>query len=434
MIRDINPAEFGLKPNEFKESIDKAKAAIIGFPVSQNNLYKLYAFVLNCIENLYLKLKVELSSSDEKERFDRIESNLNNILFEVHKKGIRINSTNLKKHIEQINIELYDVKNKLQLEYGIFSLHDYKNIQKRLCEEFSWFKDINVNSKEFWKAIKFQRSNSNLVNLLYLEKKLTKNKTILTRLGSLDSEFIHPDFDYFGTVTGRILVFSPSIQQLNKKYRDIIVPNSDMELIYIDYSQFEAGILAFEAKEFKLIEMYNSNDIYTEISNKLGNENVPRDLSKKLFFAYCYGMSKEKIKKYSGKNLDLFFNEFPNLEIFENKIKEEFLKDGFIETRLGNRRFKSIDNIDNQNEGWLISQKIQGLASLILKEVILEINKKNREIEFLLPMHDAVLYQVPKDRIKELKPLIVDTFKEILKRYCPELNPKVTDTPFFEII
>lgn len=68
------------------------------------------------------------------------------------------------------------------------------------------------------------------------------------------------------------------------RYRCIIIPEKDKEFIYIDYCQFEAGILAHEANDDKLIKMYNTSDIYTQISNKLGEENVSRDLAKKTIF------------------------------------------------------------------------------------------------------------------------------------------------------
>lgn len=432
MINELNPDYLRLKSIDFYNNIEKAKAVFLGINSEEINVTKIYSFMLECIEKIYIDLKDELSLSHEKERFEKIECQLNNILFETYRKGIQVDTNKIRQHIQQVNVDLYEVKNKLQLEYGIFSLYDYDNIQKRISTEFAWFKDIKINSKEFWDVISLQRDNSKLVNLLYLQRKLTKDKTILTRIGSLDTSFINPLLDYFGTITGRILATSPSLQQLNKKYRDIIVPKSDMELVYIDYSQFEAGILAFEANEPKLIEMYNNNDIYTEISVKLGVEAVPRHLAKKLFFCYCYGMSKENILKYSGKNLDLFFKEFSNLEIFEKQIMEQFLSNGFVETSLGNRRHLSLNNVKREKEGWLISQRIQGIASLILKEVILQIYNKNKEIEFLLPMHDAVLYQVPKNKIEQLTQEIKDSFINVFKQHCPTLNPKVSDKPFHE--
>ncbi|WP_177730103.1 DNA polymerase [Flavobacterium inviolabile] len=432
LMSGLNPNDYGLSINEFQKKVEKAKAVVLGINSGEINVMTVYSFMLDCIENIYIGIKNELLESPEKERFERIESKLNNILFECYNNGIRIDSKKTKKYIEQVNIELYEVKNRLQLEFGVFSLYDYENIQSKIVKDFPWFKEIKVNSKEFWDAIKLQKNNSKFINLLYLEKKLTKDKTILMRIGALDVGYINPLLDYFGTITGRILATSPSLQQLNKKYRDIIIPKSEMELVYIDYSQFEAGILAFEAKDLKLIEMYNNKDIYNEISNKLGNETVPRDLAKKIFFCYCYGMSKENILKYSGKNLDLFFKEFPNLEIFETTIFEKFKRDGFIETTLGNRRYKSLINSENRTEGWLISQRIQGTASLILKDVIIEIYLKSKEVEFLLPMHDAVLYQVPKSKVVELTQLIEDSFKSVFKKYCPSLEPKVSNKSFCE--
>ncbi|NDP21450.1 MAG: hypothetical protein GZ091_10265 [Paludibacter sp.] len=432
MINEIKPEEIGFDAIKLKEKIESAKAVFLGVVPNDFNASTIYSFLLDCIEIIYVNLKKELSISNEKERFIQIEVKLNNVLFTAQKSGINIDVQKVKQYIQEINIDLYAVKNKLQLKFGVFSMYDYDNIRTKLITDFPWFKDIKLNSKEFWKAIKLQRNNSEFIELLYLERKHTKNKTILTRIGSLDIDNVNPMLDYMGTITGRILADSPSLQQLNKVYRDIIIPRAEMELVYIDYCQFEAGILAFEADEGKLIEMYNKSDIYTEISNKLGTKNVSRDFAKKLFFSYCYGMSKENILKYSGKNLDLFFKEFPNLTNYENAILKIFLDDGFVETTLGNRRYKSLNNVENKKEGWLISQKIQGKASLILKEVILQVYNKNKEIEFLLPMHDAILYQVPQSKIDVLTKEIEDTFKSVLKRHCPSLDPKISIKPFHE--
>lgn len=434
MINEIKPEEIGIESIKLKEKIENAKAVFLGVVPNDFNASTIYSFLLDCIEIIYVNLIKELSTSHEKERFTEIEVKLNNILFSAYKSGgIRIDVQKVKQHIQEINVELYAVKNKLQLKFGVFSMYDYDNIKTKLIADFPWFKDIKLNSKEFWKAVKLQRSNSEFIELLYLERKFTKNKTILTRIGSLDIDNVNPILDYMGTITGRILADTPSLQQLNKTYRDIIIPKAEMELVYIDYCQFEAGIIAFEADEVKLVEMYNNSDIYKEISNKLGADNVSRDLAKKLFFSYCYGMSKENILKYSGKNLDLFFREFPNLEIYENQILKTFLHDGFLETTLGNRRYKSLSNVENKKEGWLISQKIQGKASLVLKEVILQVYNQNKEIEFLLPMHDAILYQVPQSKIEVLTKEIEETFKSVLKKHCPSLEPKVSIKPFHEL-
>lgn len=431
-MNELNPADLELNKSTLQVSIENAKAVILGIHSHDINVAKVYSFILNCIELIYAELIKELSLSSEKDRFMNVERKLNNVLFEAHKRGIRIDSKKVRGYIEHLNFEIYKIKNRLQLEFGIFSLHDYDNIYLKVQNEFPIFKDIIVDTRDFWDAVKLQADNSELLSLLYLQKKLTKNKDILARIGSLDTEYIKPYFNYFGTVTGRILVNSPALQQTNRKYRDIIIPNADMELIYVDYTQFEAGILASEANEIKLIQMYNDKDIYIEISNKLGSDIVSRELAKKMFFCYCYGMSKENIRMYTGKNIDLFFGEFPDLETFEAHVGEQFLNSGYVETSSGNRRYKSLNNVNNQKEGWLISQRIQGLASLIIKEVILDIFTNQKDIEFLLPMHDAILYRVPKDKVDELTRCIEDAYMSILKKYCPSLNPKVLKKAFFE--
>ncbi|KAF2082089.1 DNA polymerase [Flavobacterium sharifuzzamanii] len=430
MIQKLNPEDFKMKKSEFEQSVNNAKAVFMGLNSKETPVNKTYPFLLECIEKIYLNLKSELSTSNEKERYEKVESKMNNVLFEASRRGIRINIDIVKKHIENINIKLYETKNKLQLQYGIFSLNDYENIKANLSKENRYFEELKVNSKKFWKAIKLTREKSELIELLYLERKYTTNKTILTRIGSLDKNYVNPLFEGLGTITGRIIVNSPSLQQLHKDYRDVIIPEQDKELIYIDYCQFEAGILAHEADDEKLIQMYNTNDIYTEISKKLGDTVVSRDLAKKLFFSYCYGMSKENILAFSGHDLNIFFNEFASLEIYEKGVLENFLRDGYVDTILGNRRYKSLKNVENIKENWIISQRIQGVASLILKDVILSVYNSGKDIEFLLPMHDAILYQIPKDKIEDYTKFIIERFEFELKKYFNKLTPKASIKKF----
>lgn len=52
-----------------------------------------------------------------------------------------------------------------------------------------------------------------------------------------------PQYKGFGSATGRIMMREPALQNLKREYRKFLM-DPDKEYIYIDYSQFEAGILA----------------------------------------------------------------------------------------------------------------------------------------------------------------------------------------------
>ncbi|MFV0142564.1 DNA polymerase [Empedobacter falsenii] len=421
-LSSLDYSEFNISEDDFKKRVLEAKDFYQGSNKKDLEIGSQIAFLLNVIEKLYIQVNEKLTNSIEHDRYRNVEKKLNNILFETSKKGILFDSEKVKKHIEEVEIELYKFRNKLQLEYGIFSKYDYDNLRSNLINIIPV--DLKINSKEFWKYLKFKRKEHELFEVLLTERKLAKNKTILTRIGSLDINTIYPYFDYFGTITSRILVTSPSLQQLNKKYRDIIIPDIGKSLLYFDYSQFEAGLLACQADDINLIKMYDS-DIYDGIVLSIGEDKISRDEAKQIFYSYCYGGERE------NGNTE-FFKQFPNLVIYENLVRKEFEANGYIDTEIGNRRYKTLGVENLKEEKWLISQKIQGLASLIIKKVILDVNEKFPNADFLLPMHDAILYQVSIEELEQSKIKIEEIFKAAMKEYCPKLNPKVTLKDFYE--
>ena len=80
---------------------------------------------------------------------------------------------------------------------------------------------------------------------------------------------------------------------------------------------------------------------------------------------------------------------------------------------------------------FVLSQIIQGTASYILKEAILDV-MKDKEIEFLIPMHDAKKKQVPTSKKKKKKDFIEKCFIENYILICPEINAQVDFKPFDE--
>ncbi len=394
---------------------------------SEGETIALLEYLLQLLEDIYIDLKSNLKTTLEHERYLSIEKPIKTILLESAKNGISIDTEGLNDLIVSINNDLYETRNKLQIEYGIFSSSDHKNIYNQLKKLN--FTDIYeaIGKQDYRKELKLNKANNDLVKLLNDEIKHNTNKTILSRIGTTQSNSypkkVNLSFSNLGTITGRILVTTPSLQQLSKKYRDIIVPEKDKVLIYADYSQFEALILACEANDSSLIDLISNGDIYEELSSSIYGDKKHREESKILFYQFCYGS--KKVKK-----LGKFFKKFPKIESTKKEMETKFMEDHFIETILGNKRYGKKDLI--KSPSWLLSQRIQGNSALILKKAILLVNQKDSEIEFLLPMHDAVLYQAPKAKVKEKKALIEACFKDAFKYYYNDVDAKVSFKKFTE--
>jgi len=192
-----------------------------------------------------------------------------------------------------------------------------------------------------------------------------------------------------------------------------------------------------------MMELYNSEDIYTNFSEYIFGTKALRKEAKVLFLSYLYGMSNKKLinsidnvikNKGLTKNTSAtdFFSKFKNLEEFKNLESAKAIELAYIQSETTLRR-----NIRKTQAGkgkksetrFVLSQLIQGTASYILKKSILDVSK-DIEIEFLIPMHDAVLYQVPSDKLEEKKKFIEKCFIENFLRLCPDINATVDFKPF----
>lgn len=255
---------------------------------------------------------------------------------------------------------------------------------------------------------------------------------------------IYPEFQVHGTVTSRVLVSDPFIQQLRRKYRRVVGSDTGRSLAYMDYAQFEPGILAFLSGDEGLIQAYNQGDMYEALSVSLYGSAEHRPLSKRIFLAYSYGMTPERIARLLlgatgsveergvlvGK-IDEFFAAYPGLVQFREKMHRILLSEGFVSSLLGNRRWRTSEGpLTHKEMRWAVNQPVQATASLLFKEALIQLDQSLGHEAILLPMHDAVLLQLPSDRRDELVEEARRIMSEAYTRRCPSIRPHVTVEDF----
>lgn len=384
----------------------------------------------------------KLEEIQEKERFINIELPVFHIMLNRQYLGIKYDEEKLIKVIKDIESDYYRKLKKLNFEYGI----DENNLSNNRVFELIKEKEkidfteyaLYSNNNDY---INLLTENSVLANLIVDIKRLKNDRNALLKFGSLDEDRVYPIFDTHGSVTSRIFILDPLIQYIRKSSREVISPDIGKKFIYVDYRQFEPGILASLSEDIALIEMYNSHDIYSSLSNAIFGNGDNRKICKKLFLAYSFGMTKEGMLKFLKLNTDLidlenkvesFFGQFARIEEFKEELYLELYSNSRIASDFGNYRYRKFEGeLKSEEKRWCLSQKIQGTASLILKNVILSIKNNYNEIDILIPMHDALLMQVEEDKFDIYKSKIEDIFMEEYKLICPSINPKVSFEPFF---
>lgn len=384
-----------------------------GFELNFDN----FKLVLQHLAVLYLKL-IEKDIS-EKNRFEDVEIIINNLIHERQLKGVRINKEIAEKKCVAIDKEIYRIKNILQLQYNIFAPENEKEQKKYLKSKgYTIFESLLYTFKT--------RRNEDLIcehfyNLLRNKQDLESLLYVISRWGG--EQRTYPRYLGFGTITSRIILREPSLQNLRKVNRDVIVPDLGMRLLYIDYSQFEAGILASLSDDENMIALYNT-DIYKDLASNVLDDESKRDDAKIIFYRYMYG----------DKTLDLkaksYFHKFKKLENFRKIIALEILQNKKIGTLNGNFRCPK----DGDDEViWSLSHKIQATASLIYKSALMRVyNNFFRGVEFLIPMHDGTLYQIDEIEYDKIRKEVENIYIEEFKKACPKINPRVRSSELFQ--
>src|SRR5690606_4831766 len=334
---------------------------------------------------------------------------INKIIYSRQYRGININPDIAKQKCVEIEKEIYRIKNILQLEYNIFSPHN-ENTQLKYLQS----KKYNV-IKSFQYSFKVRRNQDIICNYFY---DLLRNQNDLDSLIYMLShwggkDLTYPSFLGFGTISSRIVMRQPALQNLRRQNRIVIIPDDGKKFLYVDYVQFEAGILASMSDDDKLINLYNS-DIYEDIADKLLGDRSKRSDAKVIFYRFMYGDNtlEQKAKTY--------FSNFSKLITFKNNIENEITQKTRIGTLEGNYRI-SLD----KETSWSLSHVIQSNASLIYKKALIRVKQEILEIQFLIPMHDGTLYQVRNEKYDEISKRVENIYIEEFKKFCPKLNPRV---------
>ena len=396
--------------------------------------------LLLAFEKSYEDLKNELIIKNESKRFFEIESRIYNVFIKTNLRGILINHTKLNSRIKKLKTDYFKSIKELELKHG-FSSHEINYSMKWSdisghCQLKGLEEDFDYN---FWNTVELVMENDRFLELLHKAKTSYSDYNELLKYKLDKYNRIYPEYEIVGTVTSRILIKKPGIQYIKKANRDIFIPNDNSIFIYADFDQFEPGILASYSKDPKFTELYNEKDIYTELSNIIFGTSEKRKVAKIIFLSFIYGMKKEKIqelvKQISDEKASIdclkFFNIFKQLERWKDALVKDSEQKGYSSSCYGNSRYLAKKGTSTSREKrWIPNQFIQGTASYILKKSILELYETYPNVGFLIPMHDALLIEIPKCKETEIKKKISSIFINNYEQTCPGIKGNISFEKF----
>lgn len=287
-----------------------------------------------------------------------------------------------------------------------------------------------------------------LVNhVLFMRDKIKKVQVLQTRVDS-DGRF-RTSINIAGTDTGRFSssfsefgVSGGNLQNVEEALRRVFIADKGMKFAYIDKEQAESRAVGaicwnlFRAHAY--LDACESGDLHTSVC-RMAWKNVPwtgdlkldrpladepfyrqhsrRHMSKVLGHGTNYEGQPYTMRQHTKVALDvieefqqLYFEAFPELPAWHQRVKDILWTDGFLINLLGRRRrfFGRRNEADTQRKA--IAYDPQGSVADILNRDMLEVWRLGI-VQLMLQIHDAILIQYPEEKEDELIPQVLNAMR-----------------------
>lgn len=385
----------------------------------------------NALHRRWIELLEQARLDGELDRAMGIEVPVFNELTSCVVHGIRVDEAKLREHKRMVDVDYYLSLKRFAEKHGFpYEVPRDDLVVERL--ESHGFDMSGVSLDYILRLLPMEDGfGDDLIEL----RRVFASRAIISRL-SVGAGRIFPIVDSQATVTSRIYYRDPAIQGLPSYYRDVIIPDRGMELSYVDYDQFEVGVMAALSADPQMLHLYSSGDLYLEVARGLFGGDEKRGVAKRLFLSYAYGMKQKALVDAafalgaSRRNAKQFFSEFKVFEGWKDSVNAEFKKSGRIGTSMGNYlRRELTGDLSPKERRSSVSQVVQGTAALIFKKAILKVSKLPM-VRIKVPMHDALLVQHP---IGYNRGLLVDTFVSAMtEHFDGAIDGKASIEPFFK--
>ena len=353
-----------------------------------------YMLFSHKLADYFDELCVLASEAGELERFYSLELPVFHALTISACIGIRVNNEIVRSHKDNLKLNYYrQLKLFAEKHEVLYELPCEGDIREKLSKLGYKIQDYTLDF-----LIDFLPSRDDYTDNLRGLQKTNKSYRVFNSISS-SASILRPIVESHWTSTSRIYHKSPSIQNISKKYRNIFVPDEGMSLCYVDYDQFEVGIMAALSSDLRMKDIYENRDAYKDFAVQVFNDEGMREKAKVMFLSYTYGMSLDNIissvKELNGnaKIARDYFSAFTVFEDWKESIYQGFLKNGKISTISGNYLYRVVDKeLTEKEKRTSVNHVIQGSATYIFKRALLELSKVN-DVRILIPMHDAVMFQ-----------------------------------------
>ena len=248
---------------------------------------------------------------------------------------------------------------------------------------------------------------------------------------------LYSTFRLAGTATGRLSsggaegAAGINLQQIPRdpQYKRLIQARPGYTLAELDYSQIELRVAAHLSGDSRMLDIYRTGgDIHTTTAKAVTGKQLigksDRTKAKAVNFGFLYGMGVASFRDYARDSYGVeltedeaadyrerFFELYSGLPKWHKRVKEEALRNGYVETLFG--RIRYLDGIrywSGSRKGAALRQavntSVQSVASdmMILALGLIDrliVNSDKYDAKIIATVHDSVLLEINKDGAEE---------------------------------
>ncbi len=422
-------------------------------------------FFQSKIKNVNEDIKKFQSNSTLFQIYKDVDFPMLKILAEMEYEGISVSKDKMKKLSKSLSLKLKKLENKcFEITKKEFNLNSPKQLSEIFFNELKYpiIKKTPKGAPSTDASVLEELSKTHdlpkhILKFRELEKIRSTYVDGLIPEVSNDSK-IHTHYNLFGTTTGRLSSEKPNLQnipnktELGQEIRDFFVAKPSMKFILSDYSQIELRVLAHLSQDSEMIKILNdeSADIHSETAARIFNEPIDnvnsemRRKAKEVNFGLIYGMEafglakSLNISQKEAKTLiDAYFDQFPKVKGFLDKVVKDAEKNTYTTTLIGRKRYireLSSSNFQLKAMGKRIAMNapIQGTASDIMKIAMIKVKSnlhKFNNTNLLLQIHDEIVVESSNKDIEKVSKMVSDNMKNAMKLDVPlYVNTKVNNS------
>jgi DNA polymerase I len=237
---------------------------------------------------------------------------------------------------------------------------------------------------------------------------------------------IHATFNQTVARTGRLSSDQPNLHNIpirteeGRRFRQCFLPSEGCQFLVADYNQIELRVIAHLAEDPGLVEAFKTGtDIHNVTAARIygvdssGVTIAMRSKAKMVSYGLAYGMEAYGLAQRlaipvdeAAQILKAYFDGFPNVKAYMDRVVAEARDRGYTETLFGRRRLIPELQSDRYQvraagERQAMNAGIQGLAADIFKVALVRLDAGLAEAglssRLVLQVHDEVILEVPPD-------------------------------------